>query len=198
MVVLKMKYLWLNYCIIGMNKTNLFDEELIDLIRSTNQELYSEIIQRYQAKLSHYLYKFIGSQDELNDVLQEVFIKAFRNLYDFDTTKKFSSWLYRIAHNEAINHLKKYHREVMSLDEGEWEVVDSKINYGEKIDSQILREKIGKYLLQIKEKYRTPLVLYFFEEKSYEEISDILRVPVSTVGVLIMRGKKMLKNLINN
>ncbi|EKD43757.1 MAG: hypothetical protein ACD_72C00134G0007 [uncultured bacterium] len=180
----------------AINTANFTDEQLVVEIRENNKELYSEIMRRYQTKLSHYLKKFFRSQDELDDVLQEVFIKAYKNLYGFDVDKKFSSWIYRIAHNEAINHIKKNKRKNISLDETEWEIVDEKLDLHEEFDSKQMGERIQRAMGELKEKYREPLILYFFEQKSYEEISDILRLPRNTVGILIMRGKAKLKDIL--
>lgn len=176
----------------------LTDEEIVAIVRDKDKEMYGEIIHRYQTKLAHYLRKFIGNQNELEDVLQDVFIKAYKNLHGFNCAKKFSPWIYRIAHNEAVNRLKKLSRIIISLDENEWELIDEKANVKEKADANLMKTQIERALALIKEKYREPLLLYFFEQKSYEEISDILRIPRNTVGILIMRGKNMLKNILNN
>lgn len=173
------------------------DEQLVVQVREADKELYGEIIRRYQTRLAHYLRKFVRDRDELEDVLQNVFIKAYRNLYGFDVNKKFSPWLYRIAHNEALNHIKKYAKEVISLDEAEWELVDNKMRLAENIDAKLTKERVEKALVGMKEKYRAPLILYFFEQKSYEEISDVMRIPVNTVGTLIMRGKNQLKEFLS-
>ncbi len=125
--------------------------------------------------------------------MQDVFIKAYRNLYGFDVRRKFSPWIYRIAHNEALNYLKKHSHELIDLDDEELEIIDEKADIKEDLDSVIFKEKIEKALAALSDKYREPFILYFFEERSYEEISDILRIPRSTVGVLIMRAKKNLK-----
>ncbi|KKU25721.1 MAG: RNA polymerase sigma-70 factor, ECF subfamily [Candidatus Magasanikbacteria bacterium GW2011_GWA2_46_17] len=174
----------------------LTDEQIVEAVRLRDKELYSEIIRRYQAKLTHYLRKFIGNQDELEDVLQVVFIKTYRNLYGFDTAKRFSSWIYRIAHNEAVNQIKKYSRKAISLDENEWELIDDKMDVNEKTDASLFKAKVERGLTMISKKYRDPIVLYFFEQKTYEEISDILRLPRNTVGTLIMRGKGMLRGIL--
>lgn len=181
-----------------LNPSHFTDEQLVVQIREKDKELYSEIIRRYETKLSHYLRKFFRNQDELEDVLQEVFIKVYRNLYGFDVDKKFSSWIYRITHNEAINYLKKNSKKNISLDETEWDIVDEKFDLNEHIDNKQVREKVSKGLSELKEKYREPLILYYFEQKSYEEISDILRLPRNTVGVLILRGKEKLKETFKN
>ncbi len=174
------------------------DEDLVVVVRESNKELYSEIIRRYHIKLSHYLRKFIRNHDELEDVLQDVFIKAYRNLYGFDTHRKFSSWIYRIAHNEALNHIKKYKKESISLDEHEWEVIDESMDIHAKVEDDEFKKDIAQALACLNDKYREPLILYFFEQKTYEEISDILHVPRNTVGTLILRGKKGLKTILGH
>lgn len=180
----------------AINTANFTDEQLVVEIREKDKELYSEIMRRYQTKLSHYLKKFFRSQDELDDVLQETFIKAYKNLYGFDVGKKFSSWIYRIAHNEAINHIKKNSKKNISLDETEWEIVDKSLDLHDQFDNKQLGERVQRGLVGLKEKYRGPLILYFFEQKTYEEISDILHLPRNTVGILIMRGKAKLKDIL--
>jgi RNA polymerase sigma-70 factor, ECF subfamily len=170
----------------------LSDEEIVKIVREKDQELYSEIIRRFEAKLARYLRRFIVDSDETQDVLQEVFIKTFRNLYGFDLKRKFSSWIYRIAHNEALNHLKKNGRTI-SLSEQEYKIVDEKLDLKKEMETEADHTQINNTLDKLKEKYREPLILYFFEDKSYEEIGDILHLPTSTVGTLIARGKKQLR-----
>lgn len=174
------------------------DEQIVVKVRGSDKEAFSEIIRRYEGKLTHYLRKFIRDNDELEDVLQDVFIKAYRNLYGFDIDKKFSSWLYRIAHNEALNHIKKYSKETVRLDEGEWEIMDIRFDANEAVDAGFMKERIENALASIKRKYRETLILYFFEQKTYDEISYILRVPRSTVGIWIMRGKNAIKKFLNS
>jgi len=180
-----------------MFQETLSDEQIVEIVRKENQELYSEIIKRYNSKLTHYLRKFISDQDELDDVLQVVFIKAFRNLNAFDIEKKFSSWIYRITHNEAINNLKSNSKIKVPLDEVEFKIIDEKVDVGKDIDQGFLKREMANHLSDLKIKYREPLILFYFEEKSYEEISEILRIPINTVGTLIARGKKILKDIIS-
>lgn len=177
--------------------SSLSDEELVSLVRSKNQELYKEIVIRYQNKLIRYANGIINERSLSEDVVQEAFIKAYINLKSFNIKKKFSSWIYRIIHNEAINAIKKTKREI-SLDENEWlknsmkDKTDVEEEYSKKELSKFLRNNINKLPV----KYKPPLVLYFFEEKSYEEISDVLRIPTGTVGTRINRGKKLLSAII--
>ena len=86
----------------------LSDEEIVEHIRKSDRELYSIIIKRYQEKLLRYANNLIKNEDKSRDAVQESFIKAFINLESFNTKKKFSSWIYRIVHNETLNIIKKY------------------------------------------------------------------------------------------
>ena len=93
----------------------------------------------------------------------------------------------------TINALKKYKLESISLDEHEWDIVDEDVNIMKQTDISLAKDKLEKALGKMKEKYREPLMLYYFEQKTYEEISEILQVPKATVGVLIMRAKEQLQ-----
>lgn len=176
----------------------LSDEKIVEIVREEDNEKYAIIIERYQKKLSHYLKKFISDQDELEDVLQTVFVKAYKNLYDFDTKRKFSSWIYRIAHNEAVNFLKRHSKKGINLDEVEYKIIDKKIDIIRDIDKNILKERMKTALNKLEDKYKDPIILYYFEDKNYEEISDILKIPKNTAGTLIHRGKKQLKIILEN
>lgn len=176
-----------------MNLSQYSDEQLVKKVREGSQDMYSEVIKRYEAKLWHYLRKFIANPDELEDVLQVVFIKVYKNLYAFNTNKKFSSWIYRITHNEAINQIKKYKNRKIPLNEVEYKIIDEKIDIETTANNKLLKQKLETELFKLKLKYREPLILFFLEEKTYQEISEILKIPKNTVGTLILKGKKSLK-----
>lgn len=179
-----------------MDISALSDEQLVDMIRKKDSELYREIIRRYQAKLTRYVRRFVCDADEAEDVLQTVFIKSFQNLHAFDVSKKFSSWIYRIAHNESINAIRKKSNTDIPLDEVEYKIISDEISLDERVDQSFLKTNLGTCLAEIDRKYREPIMLFYFEHKTYEEISDILRIPRNTVGTLISRGKRMLKEKI--
>ena len=180
-----------------MNPENLSDEQIVCVVRDGSQEKYREIIHRYQSKLTHYLRKFIVNSDELEDVLQDIFIKVFKNLHNFDEKKKFSSWIYRIAHNEAINSLKKKSNQHIDIDEVEYKLFDEEFDVDKEIDRGILHKRVSVVLSELKPDYREVLILYYFEELSYVEIGDILKIPVSSVGTMIKRGKEKLKAILD-
>ncbi len=168
------------------------DEEIIEKVRSEDQEFYAIIIERYQEKLLRYAANLIQDEDSAADIVQESFIKAFKNLKGFNIKKKFSSWIYRIVHNEAINHAKKYRREIPILERIDFKSgEDVELNFEKKeIISRVERCFSKMPLL-----YAEPLRLYYIDEKSYEEISDILRLPMGTVATRISRAKILIKHI---
>jgi RNA polymerase sigma-70 factor (ECF subfamily) len=170
----------------------LSDEELVGLVCDKDQELYREIVRRYQDKLLGYASYLVGDESRAAEVTQEAFVKAFVNLKGFDTKKRFSSWIYRIVHNEAVNQIKKYQRETAFALRGVAEKIADDFEVGEELCQEELRERLTACLDKLSLKYRAPLVLFYLEERSYEEISDILRMPVGTVGTRISRGRALL------
>jgi len=171
----------------------LRDEELVTIIRDKNQELYTEIVKRYEEKLKRYALVFVHDNDQAEDVLQITFIKAFENLKSFNIKKKFSSWIYRILHNEAINYIKKHKREVSLDDSTEAYKIASDVDHNDEIEKEEVKTFLNEHMDKLSIKYREPLALFYLDEYSYEEISEILRMPVGTVGTRVSRGRILLK-----
>jgi RNA polymerase sigma-70 factor (ECF subfamily) len=183
--------------------SSLTDEEVVAKTLK-EKALFEHIVIRYEDKLSRYIRRLgIHDEEDRADVLQNIFIKVYKNLYGFDAELSFSSWIYRIAHNEAISwyrksnvrpegHLVNTNEEILAL------LASSEDTAEKKFDTQINSEEVNRALLKIDQKYRDALILRFFEHKEYEEISDILKIPPGTVGTLIHRGKKELKDELNH
>ncbi|OGG11735.1 hypothetical protein A2Z00_01385 [Candidatus Gottesmanbacteria bacterium RBG_13_45_10] len=172
--------------------SKLSDENVVEIVRTKDKEIYAEIIRRYQTKLMRYAGYIMGDEQKGADALQEAFIKAYSNLNGFDTKKKFGSWIYRIVHNEAMNMLGKNKKQVPMNDALEF---DSGINVEDEFIKNELVNHAHHCLEQMSIIYREPLSLMYLEEKSYEEISDILRIPVGTVGTRINRARGIMKKL---
>ena len=178
------------------------DNELILLLRCKNPIVHNELVERYQKKLFVYLYRFIGNKEEAEDLLQNVFFKVYKYCEKFDTKRKFSSWIYRIAHNEAVNYIKRKNiKKFISLED----FVSSKDRIETKSDakspmevwiSKELRHEMEDALKKIPDKYREVLEMRYFSEKSYEEIGRALKKPVNTIGTLINRAKKKLEDVV--
>lgn len=168
------------------------DEEVVKIICRGDKEAYAEIIGRYQKKLLRYATFILGDSHQAADAVQEGLIKAYINLNSFNPNKKFSSWLYRIVHNQAINLIDKHQKQrTVEIDFD----IDSGVNLEEEMIKIHLIKQAQTCLKEMPVYYREPLSLYYIEEKSYEEISDILRIPIGTVGTRISRAKGVLKHI---
>ncbi len=164
----------------------------------TDTDKFGFIIERYEAKLLRYILRLSNVYvEEAEEILQESFIKAWRNLRDYDPQLPLSSWLYRITHNEVISHYRKLKSRgsdtAVPLDETIFELASEELGIPEQTDKKILSEHVRAIFERLSEEYRTVLVLKFLEDKSYEEISDIIKKPMGTVATLLNRAKKTFK-----
>lgn len=165
-----------------------------------NSDYFAILIERYEKKFFHYIGRLCNSsKEDIEDLIQEIFIKIYRNLNDFDTSLKFSSWAYRIAHNEVISHYRKIKARPQLVDLKPDLIISDKIkdDFATFLDKSLNKKKILEILVTLDIKYKEVLVLRFFEEKSYDEISDILRKPPGTIATLLNRAKKQFKEKAN-
>ncbi len=175
------------------------DEEIVRRTLS-DKEAFALLIERYEAKLLRYLERLgVGVREDREDILQNAFIKAYKNLNGFDLTLSFSSWMYRIAHNEAMSFFRSKHArpQVILSEEGELlitELQDDDSDASALAELRLSREELAKAFATISPQYRDALILRFFENRSYTEMSDILEVPVGTVSTLIYRAKRALRS----
>ncbi|MFA9262673.1 MAG: RNA polymerase sigma factor [Undibacterium sp.] len=172
------------------------DDEALVLAARIDPEAFGKLMERYEAPLTRYLMRLTGwASEEVEDILQEAFIKAYRNLNDYDSSLKFSAWLYRITHNQAIDILRRHTASPVRF---EWSLEDMARLIPAANDTQaelITQEHIGhirRAIAALPERYREVLVLRFLEEKSYEEIVDILKMPKGSVATAVKRGKELL------
>ncbi|KKR51744.1 MAG: RNA polymerase, sigma-24 subunit, ECF subfamily [Parcubacteria group bacterium GW2011_GWE1_40_20] len=172
--------------------SKLSDEKIVELVCKKDRELYVHIIKRYQNKLMRYVNYLIGDENHASDIVQDSFIKAYINLKGFDTKKKFSSWIYRIVHNEAMNIINKQKKQTSLYKEKDF---DSGIDIESDFIKKELKTRAHNCLNLMAVIYKEPLSLYYLEEKSYEEISDILKIPAGTVGTRINRAKIIMKKI---
>lgn len=184
------------------NPPSLTDEAIVALTRREPVH-FGHLIDRYEAKLTRYVRRLgVKRREDQEDVLQEIFLKVYKNLNGFDASFSFSSWIYRIAHNEAISWYRKQHvrPEGHLVDDNETilDHIIAKDQSAERLfDQAVSAEALETALRSLDQKYRDPLVLRFFEHKEYDEISDILQIPIGSVGTLIHRGKHRLRELID-
>lgn len=171
------------------------DEDLARLVQEGRTEAFSFIVSRYAPKLRRYAKRFLFDHPDIEDLVQSVFLKTYENIKGFNTSRRFSPWIYRIAHNEFINTIRKRNNEKVSF--LDMDVLFPRPTAKERADTlthdREMRGAVEKCLNQLAFKYREVIVLHYIEELSYKEIADVLHIPVSTVGVRIGRAKKKLK-----
>lgn len=171
------------------------DEHIASLVQAGDADAFGVLIERYEAKLKRYARKFLNHQEDIDDLVQDVFIKSYTNIQSFDLKQRFSPWIYRIAHNTFVNELKRKERSsfiIFDTDTILPHLPAKETTDGELLDVE-LRTELDALLNKIPPKYREALVLHYFDELSYQEISDILQIPVTTVGVRMNRGRAKLK-----
>ena len=171
------------------------DEDIAKKAQDGDTESFGILVDRYEMKILRYARKFLLDSQEAEDCVQEVFIKSYVNIRSFDAKRKFSSWLYRIAHNEFINAIKKKSKSPLGFFDMEefFPNIPSKERADDKINEKEIKDMLEKCLGAINPKYREVLILYYIEGFDYKTIADILRVPVSTVSARIRRGKMSAK-----
>lgn len=174
-----------------------------DAVNQTLQDrhMFRILVQRYQDALSRYIRR-IGCVDEeaAKDILQESFIKAYSNLNDYDSAFSFSTWIYRIVYNETMSHFRKQKNRPQAVTKESdlylFETILDTLDIAKQTDIHLQSQAVTHALGKLKPHYRDVLVLRFFEEKSYDEIGDILHIPHGTVATYIARGKKELQALL--
>ncbi|MDE1925327.1 MAG: sigma-70 family RNA polymerase sigma factor [Patescibacteria group bacterium] len=174
------------------------DEALAALVQGNNQEAFGVLMDRYQAKLLRYGRRFLSHDEHIVDVVQDVFIKAYQNMQSFDATRKFSPWIYRIAHNAFVNEIRRKKRDpLVYLDlDAVFAHPSYEMDPGGDEERAQMQSLINKGLDALTPAYREVIILYYLEEQSYQEIADILQVPVGTVGVRLRRAREALKKYV--
>lgn len=157
-------------------------------------EAFGELINRYEAPLTRYIFRISSLSSECaEEILQDVFLKCWKNLRAFKPDVKFSSWIYRITHNETISLFRKWKSrgadKSVELND-ELFIPDQASDFSKTFDQELSSHQVREVLTHMNTKYREVLVLRFFEDKSYDEISDILHRPPGTIATLISRAKK--------
>ncbi len=169
------------------------DASIVARITGGDIDAYGELMARYEPKLHRYVTYLIHDEMAAHDVVQETFIRTYQNLRGFNPAYKFSSWIYRIAHNQAMNAVKKFRHHDGDIDELPDTAYDAALDAS--FDAALLRGHVQQCLDELDPKYRAVVHLIYFEHMKYDEVSDILHVPTSTVGVWLSRAKTRLKHI---
>jgi len=170
------------------------DKLIVEQILSGQKNLFRLLVRRYERPVYGMGMGFFRNAEDARDFAQEVFLKVYRNLSGFEGRSKFSTWLYKIAYNTALNGVNR-RKEYRSLAEGDEEIEAS----GENTPERILMRKAAKEavlasLQELPERYRICVDMFFFYELSYQEIEVITGFPVNTIKSHVFRAKKLLRD----
>jgi len=182
------------------SESSLQDDVLVKRAKDGEERAYQQLVQKYERALQFHILKMIKDSSKTEDLVQESFVKAFENLSRYNTDYAFSTWLYRIATNHTIDYLRKKKLQTLSIDEP----IDSpdgnlKIQLkaeNSQADRDIIRKQrqqmVGNAIEDLPDKYRAVIKLRHMQEKSYQEISKILDLPLGTVKAHIFRARELL------
>ncbi len=177
------------------------DKKLITSALAGDQEAYRALMNRHRPAIFHIIFKIVRDQEATADLVQETFMKAFASLATYRAEYKFSTWLYRIGANCAIDFLRKRKIKTLSLDapaetadgQIEIEVPDNSYNPERDLEEREKRVSINEAINSLPEKYRIVIVYRHKDNKSYEEIAEVLNIPLGTVKARIFRARELLK-----
>lgn len=187
-----------------MNKRN--DYEIVARAKDGDKKAYDELTLMYKDAVFSIVYRMVHNQQEAEDLTQEAFIKAYNSISHFNEEYAFSTWLFKIATNNCIDFFRKRKLKTYSMDKSikykdeeiQQEYADSEPTADKTLLAKEKSKTIRQAIDQLPGKYRTAIVLRHHDEKSYEEIADILNLPLGTVKARIFRAREMLKKLLKD
>jgi RNA polymerase sigma-70 factor, ECF subfamily len=181
------------------------DEELIiEFKLNRTEKAFQILVKRFKNPLFNFVYRFLGDYELCSDIVQETFIRVFRNVDSYKNIGKFSTWIYTIANNLTKTEYQKIKRNrTFSISnigtEGEdYEISDNTYRPDKMSESRQTEDEIQKALLELPEQYRDMVIFRDIQGLSYEEISEITGIPIGTVKSRINRGRERLQKLLKN
>jgi RNA polymerase sigma-70 factor (ECF subfamily) len=180
------------------------DEELVARVLSGDQESYAALVSRYSDFVYTIVLRVVGDAEDADDVTQETFVRAYRALGRFRGDSKFSSWLYRIAVNRAITHLKRKRRRALTVDldavphvEASAVLERREANPEDIVLDEEFRQRVRKAVAELPPQYRAVVTLFYLEERSYKEVAEILGIPMGTLKTHLHRARGMLRKTLS-
>jgi RNA polymerase sigma-70 factor (ECF subfamily) len=182
------------------SQSSLQDEKYVEKALEGDQRAYQKLTEKYRRPLQYHVTKMVKETEQVEDLVQEAFIKAFKNLESYNSSYAFSTWLYRITTNHTIDYLRKKKLRTTSIDkpiktrEGEmsFELPDEHAETDRMIIRTQRKKIITHAIENLPDKYRQVIEMRHIEELSYQEIADKLDLPLGTVKAHIFRAREML------
>lgn len=185
------------------NNNQIADAELIAASLAGSENGFEELVRRYQRPITAYVYRMTNDYDAALDVTQEIFIKVYNSLARYKSEYKFSTWLYRIAHNAAIDYLRRnsHHGLSLDIDTGDDETferpLESKLPSPEKMrERSEWRSEIQIIVQKLPAVYRELILLRHSQDLSYDEIAEITNLPLGTVKNRLFRAREMMREML--
>lgn len=180
---------------------DLIVQRRIKQVLRGDQNAFGEIVELYKDNVFQICFRMLWDRHEAEDAAQETFLKAFLNIHTYDQTKKFATWLYRIATNLCIDKIRKrkpdYHLDAEIAGTDGLNMYAQLASDGrlpeEEVESMEIQASIHEAILQLPDKYRAVIVLKYIEELPLQEIADILELPLGTVKTRVHRGREALR-----
>jgi RNA polymerase sigma-70 factor, ECF subfamily len=175
------------------------ERELVERCLARDERAYREFVRRYQGAVMNLAWRITGNADDAAEVAQETFIRVLRSLGTYDPSRPLRSWLFKIAANLALDSIRRRKRRPVALEDlqGEEGPLLEAVETGPGPDAGFLRERAGErfqaLVEELPEHYRAILHLRYREELAYEEIAEVLSLPLGTVKVRLHRAHEMLR-----
>ncbi len=183
------------------NIKSLTDGELIEKAISGRELGFEELVNRYQRQITSYVFRMLNNYDAALDVTQEVFIKVYNSLEKYSSDYKFSTWLYRIAHNAAIDYMRRNSVPQQSLDietkDGTFQLqIESQQPNPEQLrERSEWRTEIESVVKCLPSVYRELILLRHAQDLSYDEIAEVTELPLGTVKNRLFRAREMMREI---
>ena len=179
--------------------SDISDEELIKRFQNDDLAAYDIIIMRYKDQLLNFAYRFLGNVEESEDIVQETFLRLWRNRHAYRQIAKFSTWIYTIAGNLAKTELRKRKRRKvvsisdMGFDDKEYEIEDEMATTDSEVNSSLTEKIIQNAINELPPRFKEVIILRDIQELSYEDIGSILQIPLGTVKSRVNRARLKLQ-----
>src|SRR5436190_15668661 len=178
----------------------LADVELVQTAVAGREASFEELVRRYQRPIAAYVYRMVGSYDAALDLTQEVFIKVYNSLSRYRSEFKFSTWIYKIAHNAAIDHLRRHAVREQSLVTGpeserrEISIESRRLTPEQESERKERRSEIEAVVQLLPTAYRELIVLRHSQDLSYDEIAEVTGLPLGTVKNRLFRAREAMRD----
>jgi len=179
---------------------DLTDEQLIALFQQGEEEAFLALVGRYKDRLMNFVFRFLGDYEEAEDLVQETFLRVYKNRHAYQEIAKFSTWIYTIAGNLARSELRKRKRRKtvtmsqLAQEDREYDPADTTAGPLDEAMSSYSLAEIEKAIHSLPEPFKTIILLRDIQELSYEDISKILDIPMGTVKSRVNRARLKLQS----